>query len=305
MVTTARRRLAAFVIAFVAAVTAVLVPVAPQQAEARSCPAVAVVAARGSGQPNAGRTNYGGPWTSNGWEGAHIRAFLQKSEARYRATHNGASLMRSVEVIGMEPGFYPAFAPSYNGPVPAVPQTTQQALAIVSELGLPTLRMGLNAANDFLKSVTIGRAGVIRQIDAYQRATGCRPQYVLTGFSQGAMVMQHAESELARRNQLAGVVYLGNPMTAPGDPATIGVPGGGAGGLVGWMPLNSRTTAATPHRANYCLPLDGVCDASIQTAQASRATGGNHGRYFIAPSRWDNIVMDRFGHWVDRVRYRR
>lgn len=301
-----RRRTVAMILAFVLAVTATLVPVAPKQAEARSCPAVAVIAARGSGQPAVSRTSYAAsPWVSNGWEGEHIRAFLRKSESRYRATHGGRSMMNSVEVIGLSPQYYPAYMPEYKGPIPHLPQTLAQVLNIVMRFALPALQLGRQAARDFLGSVDTGRRGVIRQIDDYQRATGCRPQYVFVGFSQGAMVLQDAEREIAQRRQLAGAVYLGNPMTAPGDPATVGVPGGGAGGLIGWLPENSKTTAATPHRVNYCLPLDGVCDASIQTAQASQAAGGgNHGRYFIWPSRWDNLVSDRFGSWVDRVRYR-
>nr|VDG63059.1 Cutinase [Streptococcus thermophilus] len=301
-----RRHVVALIVAFVTAVTATLVPVAPKQAEARQCPAVAVIAARGSGQPAVGRTSYGAnPWTSNGWEGEHIRAFLQKSEQRYRATHGGRSMMSSVEVLGLGPDYYPAFMPEYNGPIPTVPQTLAQTLNLVGMWSLPAMQLSRMAARDFLGSVDTGRRGVIRQIDNYQRTTGCRPQYVFVGFSQGAMILQDAEKEVARRGQLAGAVYLGNPMTAPGDPATVGVPGGGAGGLIGWLPENSKTLAATPHRANYCLPLDGVCDASVKTARASEAAGGgNHGRYFIWPSRWDNIVSDRFGSWVDRVRYR-
>lgn len=300
-----RRRAPAVILAFVLAVTATVVPVAPKRAEARACPAVAVIAARGSGQPNSGRTSYAqSPWVSNGWEGDHIRAFLRTSESRYRATHNGKSLMNSVEVLGLGPEYYPAFAPEYRGTVPALPRTLAQTLNLVGIYALPLLNMGVQAARDFLGSLGTGRAGVIRQIDNYQRATGCRPQYVVVGFSQGAMVMQDAEREIARRGQLAGAVYLGNPMTAPGDPATVGVAGGGAGGLVGWAPLNSKTAAATRNRANYCLPLDGVCDASLATLRASEASGGSHGRYFLFPSQWDNLVADRFGKWVDAVRYR-
>lgn len=300
-----RRRAVAVVLAFVLAVTATVIPAAPKRAEARACPAVAVIAARGSGQPNIGRTSYAqSPWVSNGWEGEHIRAFLRTSENRYRATHNGRSLMNSVEVLGLGPEYYPAFMPEYHGPIPALPRTLAQSLNLVGIYALPLLNMGVQAARDFVSSVGTGRVGVIRQIDDYQRATGCRPQYVVVGFSQGAMILQDAEREIARRGQLAGAVYLGNPMTAPGDPATIGVAGGGAGGLIGWSPLNSKTAAATPNRANYCLPLDGVCDASLSTIRASEATGGNHGRYFVGPSRWDNVVADRFGSWVDGVRYR-
>ena len=49
--------------------------------------------------------------------------------------------------------------------------------------------------------------------------------------------------------------------------------------------------------------LDAVCDLSVQTLEASRATGGNHARYFRWSSRWDNQVSDAFGRFVDQVRY--
>ena len=108
-----RRRLPVTAVAFVAAAAAVVTPVLPtEEATAQQrCPSVAVIAARGSGQNNQiYRTRYAGeaPWTSNGWEGETIRAFLRYSESRYRATHGGNSLMKDVEVLGMEPRYYPA-----------------------------------------------------------------------------------------------------------------------------------------------------------------------------------------------------
>ena len=157
-----RRRALALVLAFVLAVTATIVPAAPKRAEARACPAVAVIAARGSGQPNIGRTSYAqSPWVSNGWEGEHIRAFLRTSENRYRATHGGKSLMNSVEVLGLGPEYYPAFAPEYHGTVPALPRTLAQTLNLVGIYALPLFNMGVQAARDFISSVGTGRAGVI------------------------------------------------------------------------------------------------------------------------------------------------
>ena len=117
------------------------------------------------------------------------------------------------------------------------------------------------------------------------------------------MILLEHERELARRGQLAGVVYFGNPNTARGDWSTVGVRGGGAGGILGVLPFNTKTAAATRNRVNYCLPLDAVCDLSRQTLEASRPTGGNHARYFRWHSRWDNQVSDSFGRFVDQVRY--
>ena len=143
----------------------------------------------------------------------------------------------------------------------------------------------------------------MQAINDYEASSGCRPGYILIGFSQGAMVLLEHEKELAARGQLAGVVYLGNPNTAPGDWSTVGVGGGGAGGVLGALPFNSKTAAGTGNRVNYCLPLDGICDLSIATLRGAEGNGGNHGRYFLQPSPWDDQVSDSLGRFVDQVRY--
>lgn len=309
----ARTRVLLLVAAVVAALTATLAPAAGlpgtalTQADAQTrCPAVAVVGARGSGQNNQViRTTYaaGAPWTSNGWEGETIRAFLRHAEGRYRATHGGNSLMKDVEVIGLEPRYYPATYPEYDTPAVAVPATIAQAVGLAVQYAVPAVQTARRAGEEFLDSVQIGRSGVMQAINDYEGATGCRPGYILVGFSQGAMVLLEHEKELARRGQLAGVVYMGNPNTAAGDWSTVGVSGGGAGGMLGRLPFNSKTAAATDNRVNYCLPLDGVCDLSIATLRGSADNGGNHGRYYLAPSQWDNQVSDSLGRFVDQVRY--
>ena len=303
-----RARFGLFATAVATAVTATVTPVAPvQEADAQTrCPAVAVVAARGSGQNGEiypTKYSWAAPWTSNGWEGETIRAFLRHAERRYTATHGGNSLMKDVEVIGLEPRYYPATFPEYDVPEVAVPSTLLQALGLAIQWANPVFMTARRAANQFLDSVQIGRGGVMQMINDYERATGCRPKYILSGYSQGAMILLEHERELARRGQLAGVVYFGNPNTAPGDWSTVGVRGGGAGGILGVLPFNTKTAAATRNRVNYCLPLDAVCDLSRQTLEASRPTGGNHARYFRWPSRWDNQVSDSFGRFVDQVRY--
>lgn len=304
-----RVRVAAVATAVVAAAAAVLNPIAPTpeaQAQQR-CPAVAVIAARGSGQnAQVYRTNYApeAPWTSNGWEGETIRAFLRHAEGRYRATHGGNSLMKDVEVIGMEPRYYPAIYPDYEAPSITAPATLLQALGLAVQYASPVLMQLRRAATEFSDSVNVGRSGVMQLIADYERASGCRPKYVLSGYSQGAMILLEHERALARRGQLAGVVYFGNPNTAAGDPSTVGVAGGGAGGMLGFLPFNTRTAGATPNRVNYCLPLDAVCDLSIPVLQAAAPTGGSHAKYFTWSNPWDNQVSDSFGRFVDQVRYR-
>ncbi|MDK8664205.1 cutinase family protein [Corynebacterium coyleae] len=307
--TSIRAKFALFATTIATAVTATLSPVAPTpEADAQTrCPAVAVIAARGSGQnTQIYRTKYSwaAPWTSNGWEGETIRAFLQHAERRYAATHGGNSLMKDVEVIGLEPRYYPATFPEYDVPSVAVPSTILQALALALQYANPVWMMARRVATEFVDSVQIGRTGVMQMVNDYEHRSGCRPKYILSGYSQGAMILLEHERELARRGQLAGVVYFGNPNTAAGDWSTVGVPAGGAGGMLGFLPFNTKTAGATPNRVNYCLPQDSVCDLSIQTLQASQPTGGNHARYFRWPSRWDNQVSDAFGRFVDQVRYR-
>ncbi|AWB84505.1 hypothetical protein [Corynebacterium liangguodongii] len=302
-----RSRATTALLAVAAAATATLSPLAAQpEANAQErCPAVAVVAARGSGQnTQVIPTRYanGAAWTSNGWEGETIRAFLQKAESRYSATHGGASVMNDVEVIGLEPRYYPAVFPQYDTPEIAIPATIAQAVGLAAQYTVPMLQTARRAGAEFLDSVNVGRVGVMRAINDYEASTGCRPGYILVGFSQGAMVVLEHEKELAARGQLAGAVYLGNPNTAAGDPATVGIQGG-VGGILGALPFNSKTAAATPNRVNYCLPLDGVCDISVATLRGLEG-GNNHGRYFLAPSPWDDQVADSFGRFVDQVRYR-
>ncbi|MCT1804781.1 hypothetical protein [Corynebacterium sanguinis] len=300
-------------VALVAALAAILAPAAglpgvhaPQASAQQRCPAVAVIAARGSGQnTQVIPTTYspGAAWTSNGWEGETIRAFLRHAEGRYRATHGGASLMNDVEVIGLEPRYYPAVYPAYDTPAIAVPATIAQAVGLAVQYTVPALQMARAAGTQFLDSVNAGRSGVMQAINDYEASSGCRPGYILIGFSQGAMVLLEHEKELAARGQLAGVVYLGNPNTAPGDWSTVGVGGGGAGGVLGALPFNSKTAAGTGNRVNYCLPLDGICDLSIATLRGAEGNGGNHGRYFLQPSPWDDQVSDSLGRFVDQVRY--
>lgn len=292
---------AAAAFALIAAPSVIDVP----EAKADVCPAVVVVAARGSGQNNQAQTWYSNQaaYASNGWEGETVRAMLRTVESRYQATHGGASVMKDVYVLGLSPQDYPATFPEYE--IPSIPQPTSalQALGTAVTWAQPVWSMGISAANQFAYSVQTGRSGVMNAINGYEGASGCHPQYILTGYSQGAMILAEHEKELAARNQLAGVLYMGNPMTAKNDPFTVGNITG-EGGILGWMPTNTVGSRATNNRINYCLPRDGVCDLSRGTLEASRFNGGDHGRYFMWGSQWDAQVADAVGSWVDQVRYR-
>ncbi|MDY3126565.1 MAG: hypothetical protein SOW59_00325 [Corynebacterium sp.] len=286
----------------VAAVSLLSLLAVPTTAQAQQqCPAVVVVAARGSGQnSNIQPTWYGGPTPSNGWEGETIRAFLQTAESRYRQTHGGASVMNSVHVLGLAPEDYPATYPAYEVPKVAAPQSVIEIVKLVTQYAGPVINTAVSAATQFRYSFETGQAGVMRAIYGYEAQTGCKPGYILVGYSQGAMVLASHEKELARRGQLAGVVYMGNPMTNRFDAFTVGVPN--ASGILGDMPNNTVASRATNNRVNYCLPADGVCNATVGTLRASEGNGGNHGRYFLRWSEWDAQVADAFGRFVDSRR---
>ncbi len=305
----ARAKAASTVAAAAAVAGLVLVPSAlnAPAADAAVCPAVVVVAARGSGQSAnpapAWYSNQGG-FASNGWEGDTVRAMLQRAEGRYAATHGGNSMMKDVYVMGLSPNDYPATFPDYFVPNVAQPTTFDDVVSIVAAWAQPVLSMGLNAATQFNYSVQTGRRGVMNAIDGYERASGCRPQYILTGFSQGGMILTEHERELAHRGQLAGALYVGSPMVAAGDPATVGS-ASPMGGMLGWAPLiNTRHAAATPNRINYCLPTDTVCDISPDNLREAATRGTDHGMYFARGFAWDDQVFDALGRWVDQARFR-
>lgn len=303
-----RRSALAFVAAVVATLTVATMLVAPPKAAAQPghCPAVVAVVARGSGQ-NFGiyptsYSNQGGQ-ASNGWESVTFRAFFRHAENRYQATHGGRSLMKDVYVMGLAPEYYPATYPDYDTPQISGTVAKQQVSALISKVVAPLARSGVAAAQQFNRSVQAGRSGTMRAIENYERRTGCKPDYILMGYSQGAMVTAEHEQELANRGQLAGAVYFGNPMTHRDDPANVGARRSAGGGVIGMLPNNSKSLAATHNRVNYCLPHDSICNMTGQTVEnAIETRGGTHGRYFMQSSPWDNQVSDAFGRFVDRSR---
>ncbi|MHA2789552.1 cutinase family protein [Corynebacterium sp. S7] len=274
------------------------------QQEQQRCADVAVVAARGSGQnTHIYPTQYSveDSRASNGWEAENIRAFLHLSEARYKETHAGESLMKGVDVIGIDDTTYPANPQEADMPDLESEESIMEELARIVGPGPSIIDELPSLAISMVESFTQGHTGVIGEIDAYEAETGCAPSYILIGYSQGASILQGQERELADRGQLAGVLYFGNPMTNYQDPAMVGVENG-AGGFLGNTPWNSITTAATDNRLNYCLPIDLVCDTSVEILVASATTPGVHANYFLEESPWDDHVADTFGQWVDAAR---
>lgn len=285
--------------------------------ESPRCPAVTLVAARGSEQnENLEPTRYSpeAPWVSNGYEEENIRAFLQFSEKRYQ-DRTGRSLMKDVEVLPLDASVYPA-----SLHVPRIAEvgedmTPVETLRRVGDLlrETPAHEIVGNAAVGFVDSLVRGTRSVDDVVNKHEQETGCAPHYVFFGYSQGAMLLSAREKDMQKSlgGRLAGTVYIGNPMLAPRDPSAVGDAKNGIG-LLGLSPLNSRTLAGVnkDHRLNYCLRDDFVCDTGSESASKALSSGGGaHALYFldaasnsVSATDAEKTVADTFARWVDEVR---
>ncbi len=236
-----------------------------------------VLAARGSDQ-NEEYGEYFGPQRysdvsqpSNGHEGPNISALLHQVEQRHPGT------MDDVYVRALDPEEYPA---SMDLPAIAEEGENLNPLQVLQRLGeiLRDYPLG-----DLVYSVTLGvvdslRTGVAsapRVVAEYEQSTGCSPQYVLAGYSQGALVTASIEKQLAQEGKLAGVITMGNP--------------------VGQLPWRSWQGELPPERrVDYCLDGDVVCDFSLQAASDALATKmETHASYFLGePTANDVVVID-------------
>lgn len=279
-----------------------------------ACPDVVVVAARGSDQNDPVPTSYSpeSPWVSNGYEGPNIQGMIQLAESRHRE-QTGQSLMRNVHVLAIDDTVYPAVLGlpplAEQGELRTLEQLSSRLVVIHNEEPLPEI--AVNAGPRFLASIRSGMEGTLGYIDAWEAETGCRPGYVLVGYSQGAAVLTAQESALAERGRLIGSLYLGNPLMRPGDPAVIGAPESGHGLLSSLPVLPAQVAgdfaglqgASESRRLNYCATADVVCDLTPESVGHSLTTaGGVHIDYFLydgtTPTDADIEVVDTFAEWV-------
>lgn len=267
------------------------------------------LAARGSEQNESlepTRYSDSAPWVSNGYEEVNLRAFFQLAESRHKETH-GTSVMDDVQVLALDASVYPAalHVPRIAevGEDLDAAETLRRLANILRET--PAWEIAWTAASGFAESIVSGTAAVSSVIDDYEATSGCQPQYVFVGYSQGSALLQARERDVAARTgRLLGAIYIGNPMLAPGDPSLVGDPRRGVG-LLGLAPFNSRTASplSTERRINYCLRDDFVCDAGPESAtEAFRSGGGTHALYFLQPDEAAAQVADTFGQWVDAAR---
>lgn len=233
---------AAFLLSPESAVTATAS--AASTTAAPSCPATAIIAARGSEQNSPDKitpTTYGAnPTASNGYEGPNIRGLLLEAE-KQNQLEAGTSLLTNVPVIGLDAEHYPAafpLPPLAEEGEDLSPTETLQRLAVLLSRQSP-LEIVNHSITEFLNSARVGIPGTMQQIAEYEAASGCKLKYVLIGYSQGSFVLGANEQELARRGQLGGVISIGNPAQI--------------------LPGHSVFGAYTPNRTSYCLHGDIVC----------------------------------------------
>ncbi len=255
----------------------------PQPGE---CPAVVVIAARGSEQNTQIRpTRYSpeAPWTSNGFEEKVFKYLFRQLEAEHlRST--GESLMKDVYVMGLTDREYPASFP---------------------------LRSPGSSAIEFPVSVSSGRASVVDAADRFEDSTGCTPKYLLAGYSQGTLVVGDQAQDFIDRDQYVGTFLLANPAQYPGDPS-----------IVGAEPISSGLTSSLglprnrdEHTISYCRIGDIVCDSSPgqflvagSTALSSAViparsnSGSSHTLYFTEDDRYDKEVLDALAGWIVQAR---
>lgn len=263
--------------------------------ESGVCPEVVVITGRGSGQnfvlvPT--RYSATAPWVSNGREAQTWHRFFEAAEAQYQEDHPGESLMEDVYVLGLDESLYPA--------------THIRPRQDLSDAGSSAGEVIRDTAAGFFDSVERGTEGVRVAVEMVEE-TNCSPQYILAGYSQGAVALAHAEEPLAERGTLAGAIYLGNPILELNSPWLIGE-GARGGGVLRIQGPTSGDLAGTQNRIEYCLREDLVCDLRLATSSvAATRVMGTHLEYFTGDPGHradDEQVLRTFASWVDEIRER-
>ncbi|MDO5031082.1 cutinase family protein [Corynebacterium sp.] len=278
-----RKALSCAAAALMAASLAVPAASAGQPDASEQCPAVVVLAARGSDQ-NEEQGEYFGPQRysensqpSNGFEGPNFSAFFRQVEQRHPGT------MDNVFVLAMDDQAYPAtvgLPPLAKEGEELSPQQILQRLVEIVQ-NYPVGQLLYNSTFGFFDSVRAGMGNAPKVVEEYEKATGCRPRYITAGFSQGAIVSTSVEKYLADTGRLEAAVNIGNPLHK--HPWVI-----------------QRAALPADKRVDYCLSGDFVCDLTPAAAADALATKAErHASYFREdPTAEDAAVVDTFAGWV-------
>lgn len=255
-----------------------LTPLVAQAAQShQNCPDTVVLTARGSDQ-NEEYGEYLGPQTyseyadaSNGFEGPNFTALFHQVEQRHPGT------MGNVYVLALDDQEYPA--------IMQLPPLAQEG----EDLGLVDILKRLFGiiqrypVGDLLHSVLIGFIDSLRTgmdnapkvVEEYETTTGCKPQYVAAGFSQGALVSMSTEQYLSETGRLKGAITIGNPLQQ-----------------IPWA--MDQAAIQDQMRVDYCLDQDVVCDFSLEAANDALSNKAEvHASYFLTePTAEDIHVVD-------------
>ncbi|WP_301206277.1 cutinase family protein [Corynebacterium stationis] len=241
------------------------------------CPVTVMLAARGSDQ-NEEYGEYFGPQLysensapSNGYEGPNFTAMFHQLEQRHPGT------MDSVYVLALDDEAYPAamgLPPlAEEGENIGLIELVQRAVGIVQQYPIHDLIHSV--AFGFIDSVRSGMSNAPKVVEEYEATTGCKPNYVVAGFSQGALVTTSVEKYLANTGRLEGAVTIGNPLHK-----------------YPWA--MERAALPEGRRVDYCLNGDFVCDFSLEAASDALSTKAEvHASYFLnEPTAQDVRVID-------------
>lgn len=231
-----------------------------------SCPSTVVLAGRGSEQNHV--TYPDGPLArySNGWEGEAVSNLFTFTLAEHPEILDDGT----TQIIGITDEHYPA-----RFPLP-------KSVADVTPAGL--VESAQLTTDSVIRSFTGGQT----QVDDWEATTGCRPDYITVGYSQGELPMVGVQRDLAAEGRLRGVLAFGNPLHhVPGARGFPGVP---------------RDVPSL----DYCVPDDVVCDTSPRSAFLALTDpddAGVHADYFEdavagTPSAGDRHVADTLADWL-------
>lgn len=258
---------------FVAALFPLVGSASPAAAEntgtdpAEQCPSLVIVSARGSEEEEAEQNGTG--LTSDGWEGPTIHRFLSFASS----AHPTVIREENVSLFGIDDGHYPARFP--------VPDDLE---------GLTGAQLSSDTAL-LTDSLVRGVPGGLDQVKAWESSTGCRPDYITVGYSQGVLPVVAVQQWAAQNHRLRGVVVIGSPV----------------GGVPGQVTPVLEAPPGVPSM-NICAVDDVVCapgERSFRSAVADEDDIGVHADYFKAavsgqPTALEQEAVDTLAGWISQ-----